>query len=44
MNMINTLQTIDYSNIQKDDAHLKRDTEIKLIFLNAWQHFNVYLI
>ena len=27
------------SNIQKEDAHIKRDIKSKLIFVNAWYHF-----
>ena len=42
MNVINTLQTIDCSNIRKGDANMKRDIENKLIFLNVWHHFKVY--
>ena len=31
-NVINTLKTIDCSNIRKGDANIKRDTKIKLTF------------
>ena len=41
-NMINMLYTIDYSNIQKGDANIKRDIKNKLIFLNVWHCFKVY--
>ena len=36
MNMINALSAINCSNIQKEDAHIKRDIENKQIFLNVW--------
>ena len=28
--------------IQKDDAHITRDIENKLIFHNVWHYFSVY--
>ena len=43
-NMINTLQTMDCSNIQKENANIKRDIESKLIFLNIWHHFKINFI
>ena len=43
-NVVNTLQTIDCSNIRREDTHIKRDIDNKLIFLNVWHHLNVYLI
>ena len=33
---------IDYSNIRKGDANVKRDIKNKLTFLNVWHHFKVY--
>ena len=32
------------SNIQKEDAHIKRDIEDKLLFLNVWHHLNIYQV
>ena len=32
---------IKCSNIQKEDAHIQKDIENKLIFLNAWHYFNI---
>ena len=42
-NVINTLYMIDYSNIRKGDANIKRDIKNKLIFLNIWHHSKVFL-
>ena len=41
-NVMNTLYTIDCISIHKEDAHIKRDMENKLIFHNVWHYFSVY--
>ena len=35
---------IKCSNIWKEDAHIQKDIENKLIFLNAWHYFNIILL